>query len=57
MPWTGVNQSPFWDETVAVAKKYLDQGHEISITPQRFENGGREHPYPMEYEVYVNFTD
>jgi len=59
MPWTGVNQSPDWDETVKVAKKYLDGGNNVRIDKQAFPNceGDPEHPYPFEYEVYVFFDD
>lgn len=56
MGWMGVNQSPSWAETVEVAKKYIDQGRSVEIRPQTFHGPGtKEHPDPLEYEVYVYF--
>ena len=58
MGWMGVNQSPSWEETVEVVKKYVDEGRQVEVRPQKFHGPGtQEHPYPLEYEVYVYFDD
>jgi hypothetical protein len=47
--WTGVNQNHSWEQTQAVARKYVNRGYEVM-------NRSKEHER-IEYEVYVDFME
>jgi hypothetical protein len=58
MTYIGVNQSPDIDKTMQVAQKYILEGKDVRIHVQHFTGAlTREHPYPIEYEVYVDMGD
>jgi hypothetical protein len=58
MPFIGVNQSPDIEETMQVAQKYILEGKDVKIHIQHFIGAlTHEHPFPIEYEVYVDFGD